>query len=81
MMKLWVLQARYGVHPGDSDAYVVRTSNSRSARELASIHARDIRWKDREFASCELVRLEIRGGLRKPAIILASPKIGEYEAR
>ena len=72
MMKLWVLQARYGVHPGDSDAYVVRTSNSRSARELASIHARDIRWKDREFASCELVRLEM-----KPAIILASLKFGE----
>ena len=72
MMKLWVLQARYGVHPGDSDAYVVRTSNSRSARKLASIHARDIRWKDREFASCELVRLE-----EKPSIILTSLKFGE----
>ena len=71
MMKLWLLKAKEVVGYDVYEGFVVRAESSRSARELASVHARDIRWKDREWSSCELVRLEM-----KPAVILASFKAG-----
>jgi hypothetical protein len=73
MMKLWLLNPKQGKFV-DFDVYegfVVRAASSRRARELAVDHSHDIRWKDREWSSCELVRLEM-----KPAVILASFKAG-----
>jgi hypothetical protein len=71
MMKIWLLKAKDIVEYDSCDRFVVRAESSRKAREMASVYACDIRWKDREWASCELVRLEMR-----PAVILASFKAG-----
>jgi hypothetical protein len=70
MMKLWLLkpkeiQVGFDVY----DGFVVRAASSRSARELSADLAHNILWKDREWASCELVRLEMQ-----PAVLLASFK-------
>lgn len=61
----WNMPAHY------YEGFTIRAASSRGARELASDRASDIRWKDREWASCELVRLEM-----KPAVLLASFKAG-----
>ena len=71
MMKIWLLKAKVTVGFDSYEGVTIRAASSRGARELASDHASDIRWKDQEWASCELVRLEM-----KPAVLLASFKAG-----
>ena len=71
MMKLWLLKAKKAVGFDAHDGFVIRADSSRSARNLASSYASDIRWKDREWASCEPVRLE-----RESAVLLASFNAG-----
>ncbi len=71
MMKIWLLKAKVTVGFDIYEGFTIRAASSRGARELASDHASDIRWKDQEWASCELVRLEM-----KPAVLLASFKAG-----
>jgi len=71
MMKLWMLRTKKTIGFDVYDGFVIRAASARKARELAAVHASDIRWKDREWASCELVRLEMQ-----PAVLLASFKSG-----
>jgi hypothetical protein len=65
-MKLFLLTTKGANLQMGELAMVVRAECTEKARELAAGHAEDIRWKDRDFASCVVIHPEMG-----PAIILA----------